>query len=375
MARSRSLFMEVSGVWVFLLAAFILPLLFCTLNSPLTHAEATQSTLTMQVNPHLLTIDITPFTDGDFEHSSNATIAVSTDNYTGYRLSVVSDSTRNLVSKNNNTIPTLESAVSESVFSSSSTYNNRWGYKPSQYIVIENGVNSTVMNTEYYLPAPTVGTGDLIDLTSAANSTSNTYTLSFGARVDGSQPAGEYTYDYVIVAVANTIVYNITYDANISGAVGSMPSPNPQALNVAGGTSSMESYSKLSSAVPTLADRTFGGWCDVVTTINSNTGNYECSGIIYKAGDDYPIDQTSSNTNITLYAIWLVDPFPVAWSQMGKCIFDGKEDTNNGYISGPECTDYSSDKYIDTGVALYSTTNYSKDYEVHFTIDRYVYNE
>ena len=60
---------------------------------------------------------------------------------------------------------------------------------------------------------------------------------------------------------------------------------------------------------------------------------------------------------------------------MGKCIFDGANNANNGYISGTECVDYSSDKFIDTGVALYSTTNYNKDYEVHFTIDKYVYNE
>ena len=80
-----------------------------------------------------------------------------------------------------------------------------------------------------------------------------------------------------------------------------------------GGTPTTESYAALSNAAPTMSNgsMSFGGWCDVATTIDSNTDNYVCSGNTFEAGDDFPIDQTVSGANITLYAIWLKDLFPI----------------------------------------------------------------
>ncbi len=348
--------------WIFvaLILASLAPLVF----QSSVHGIAKQSTLSVDVDSSYATIQIIPAAGGTFGTSSDVEISINTDNYSGYRLSVKTSDSTNLVNGNNDVISSISSSVLDTDFASSSAYNNKWGYKPSQYITTNNGVNTTVMNTNYFLPAPS-STGDLIDVTSAANVQDNDYTLSFGARVDQTLPAGTYTGTYVIEIVANSIIYNVTYDDNTTGTVSSMPSPNPQALEIDGGTATAESYSKLSSAVPTLADKSFGGWCDVATTIDSVTGNYECSGTTYKSGDDYPIDQTSSATNITLYAIWLEDPFPMVWSQIGKCVF------NHGTISGSECQDYIGKDYIDTEVALYSTDNYLKDYEVHFTLDVY----
>ena len=359
MAERRILFREISGIRV-LLSAFVLSLLFCATYAPLTFAEARQSTLTVQVSPQNLTIDTTPSAGGHFDHSSNSTISIVTDNYTGYRLSIASETTTNLVSEGNDTIPSITSAITETDFSTSGTYNNKWGYKPSQYIVDNNGVDTVVSNTSYYLPAPSTGTGDLIDVTSASNSTANTYTLSFGVRVDNTQPAGEYEYTYVITAVANAIVYNITYNASTNDTVNNMPTPNPQALTIDGGTPVADSHATLSSAEPTRNDMFFNGWCTVATTYNSATGNYDCSGTTYQPGNEYPIDQTVSGENITLYAIWMADPFPIVWSQMGACEFHG---ATNGNITGSECTDYHNVKFIDTGVPLYNTANYLKDYE------------
>ena len=372
MAKSRILFGRVSGILAFV-AALLLSLVCCLVPSSLAHAVARQSTLSLQVSEHSLAITFEPVAGGSFDHSAISTITVSTDNYTGYSLSIVSDSSTDMVSGDNNTLPTLDSAVSESDFSTNVTYNNKWGYKPSQYI----NSGSVVSNTNY-LPAPNTTTGDLIAVTSAANSANNSdnYSLSFGARIDTTQPAGAYTYTYVITAVANSLVYNITYDDDTSETVTNMPSPNPQTASIDGGTPAVDSYITLSNAVPTMTsdDMSFAGWCTVHTTLNSVTNNYECiGGTTYQPGDDYPIDQTAG-PNITLYAIWIDDPFPMVWSQMGKCVFTATQIDSNTYdgdVSGSECSEYAGDDYIDTGIALYSNDNYQKDYEVHFTLDSF----
>ena len=327
-------------------------------------AIAKQSTLTIDISSHTVLVNIPP---GTFGKSSDVTVDVSTDNFTGYTLSLIGAGSTSLISENDDEIESLSAAVDETTFSTNSNYDGKWGYKPSQYITTSNNINTVVQNTNF-LPVPDT-TGDILDITSAANSQDNEYTISFGAKVGLDQPVGAYTYSYNIVAVANSIVYNVTYDDNTSETVTNMPNPNPQALTLAGGTPVAASYATLDDVVPIMTSGdpilSFGGWCDVATTINSTTNNYECSGTTYEAGDDYSIDQTVDGTNITLYAIWLVDPFPMVWNQLGKCVF------NNGTISGSECQDYVNDNYIDTGIALYSNDNNSLDYEVHFTLDTY----
>ena len=73
--------------------------------------------------------------------------------------------------------------------------------------------------------------------------------------------------------------------------------------------------------------------------------------------------------NETFYAKWTyaVDTFPIVFEQTGACTFNGK----NAYITGEECSDYHDKKYIDTGIALFSNENYTKDFEVGFKIVSY----
>ena len=66
------------------------------------------------------------------------------------------------------------------------------------------------------------------------------------------------------------------------------------------------------------------------------------------------------------YAKW-TDLFPTVFSQTGACTFNGK----NSNITGSECSDYTDKKYIDTGIALFNSENYLKDFEVGFTIVSY----
>lgn len=334
-------------------------------SSPV-HAAAKASTLSFSVSAHDFSIDLVPAAGGIFDKTGTATISVSTDNFTGYTLTINAVGSADLKTTNNDVISPLTTSISENTFSNDSNYVNKWGYKPSQYITSSGGTNTVVANTNF-LPPPSLA-GTTLDITNAANSTSNTYTIAFGAKVDFEQPAGVYDYTYMLTAVGNDITYNITYDANTTDTVTDMPSPNPQIAEIAGGTAAADSYTTLSSSVPIRNDRVFGGWCDVATTTDPTTGNQVCSGTTYAAGDQYGIDQTVSGSNITLYAIWLVDTFPTVWSQMGACEFHGK---TNGNITGTECSAYTNNKFIDTGIPLYNNTNYLKDYEIHFTIDSY----
>ena len=379
--KFQSVLREVNCGKLLTLFAFAFLPLAGLMNSAPVFATATASTMSLSISSSSLSATIMPSPSGTFGESNNATISISTDNFTGYELSISARDGTDLTSTNQDTIPTISGSVTRQNFISSSSYNNKWGLRLSQYYTSSGGVETKVTNnTDTFLPALT-GDGYKIDETSAANSVANTYTFSFGAKVDMTLPPGTYTGTYVVTAVANSIVYNITYDDNaMTGeTITSMPSPNPQALQIDGGTPAADSHATLSSAVPVMSAtdiRTFGGWCTESTTYNSVTGNDECAGTIYQAGDEYPIDQTADGTNITLYAIWLTDPFPVVWSQMGKCVFTSTQTGSNpatydGDVSGSECTDYAGDDYIDTGIALYSTANYQKDYEVHFTLDSF----
>ncbi len=371
-------------LFVFLFAVL---LSFGIFNQNSAWSIAKESTIDISLSSGSLTATIMPSPGGTFGDSGNATVTIGTDNFTGYTLSVTKTDGGSLVNVEDDEyeIESISSTLTAQTFSTDSTYNNKWGFKPSQYVTTSGGVDTVVSNSDY-LVAPT-DQGLVLARTNAANSVVNndmqrdSYNFSFGVRVDMTLPAGTYQGTYVLTAVANSIVYNITYDDNaMTGeTITSMPSPNPQALQIDGGTPAADSHATLSSAVPVMSAtdiRTFGGWCTESTTYNSVTGNDECAGTIYQAGDEYPIDQTADGTNITLYAIWLTDPFPVVWSQMGKCVFTATQTGSNpatydGDVSGSECTEYAGDDYIDTGIALYSNDNYQKDYEVHFTLDSF----
>ncbi len=335
-----------------------------------------QSSISMNLQSGSLSLQLLPMPGGNFGESGNATLTVSTDNYTGYNLTVNTSGGTSLVNHDDDAVESINSAISAQTFSSDSTYNNKWGFKPSQYVTTSGNVDTTVNNTNF-LPAPS-GQGLLVAKTSAANALDgndnpvpDSYTFSFGARVDTTLPADTYQGVYVLTAVANDIVYNITYDENTADTVTNMPVPNPQATTIDGGTATADSYATLSDTKPVRNDKKFAGWCDVATTVDSTTGDDICSGTLYEAGDDLPVDQTAA-PNITLYAVWVDTLFPIVWNQMGACEFHG---ATNGNITGSACSDYHNVRFIDTGIALYSQANYLKDYEIHFTLDHYLPSE
>lgn len=105
------------------------------------------------------------------------------------------------------------------------------------------------------------------------------------------------------------------------------------------------------------------------------------SGATYSDREMIRADLTNvGGATVNLYAQWEADAMHTVFNIDGTCVFHGydiQQGTGDGYITGTGCTAGDTDwadgthKYIDTGVSLYNTTNYEKDYEVGFTITAY----
>lgn len=181
--------------------------------------------LTLSIDTNNLAVNLMPLASSDsFAKSNDMNISVSTTFSSGYTLSIASSTgftDLTSTSSSNNKINSIDSAIPESVFSNASNvqYNNKWGYKPSQFVVT-NDVLSVVNNTDFR-PLPT-DSGEIIAKTECANDTSScpsvfdSYTLSIGARITGSTPVGSYVSDtFIISAVTNYVPpLVINYDSN-----------------------------------------------------------------------------------------------------------------------------------------------------------------
>ena len=253
--------------------------------------SAAENKLDLTMSSDIISLDIgVTNASGTFKKSANNTITASTDNLTGYTLSIkttdISASTTPPALKNgSDTMPSITSAVTEEQFSSltATNYNNKYGYLPSK-------LNSAT-NTSF-LPSPDL-TGNIIDRTSVANTTPNEYTMAIGARIDQTIPFGSYSNTFEVLLVANAIPYTIIYNDSV---IGNMP--------VDVDTTSATSNINLSSNIPTRQGFTFSGWC---TAEVSNNGTGSCSGTTYSAGQQITLSSTTPN-NFTLYAMWTANP-------------------------------------------------------------------
>ncbi|MDO5452079.1 MAG: hypothetical protein Q4F56_03255, partial [Candidatus Saccharibacteria bacterium] len=156
---------------------------------------ATAPTLTVTIPENIVSISVAPASaDGTFVESDDLDFSVTTDNYSGYNLTIKAASATNLVSGTDvlATLPSGSSLTAEA-FEGGANYINKWGYKPSK-------LNSVANST--YRPSPSTTTGDVIENRNTAG-TNIQYTISIGAKVDLTQPIGEYSNTFVITAVAN----------------------------------------------------------------------------------------------------------------------------------------------------------------------------
>ena len=244
-------------------------------------AVISETTLAMTTSDINLPLSITN-PNGSFVAGDPADFTVTTNNYSGYTLSVsakTDDENYSKLVNGNDVFNSISSATDATGFN-----NGNWGYLPSK-------LNSSA-NTSYQ-PAPTFA-GDTLDVTAAANNEANTYSIALGAKADYSLPAGKYSNTFVITAIANPVAYAISYDANTDDpTVANIPDDQHSEIT----TASVE----LSSNVPTRTGYTFTNWCDgTVTTI---VGADACTGTTYAPGDPYGIDQTGTNI-VTMKAMW-----------------------------------------------------------------------
>ncbi len=271
-------------------------------------ATSSSTSLTLTSGKNTASVAITPTNaSGAFATSSSANKAefgISTNNYTGYTLAITaSDDTGNLVNTTtSDTIASITTNLTESSFNTS-TYNNKWGFKPNKY-VSNNTVITNTGDDSVYLPSPTT-TGTILDHTNTANSSANTYTIALGIRADHNTTAGTYSKTFTLVATANPTTYTINYNKNTTDSVSNMPT-----ISTAGSTTATSI--NLPNTVPTRAHYSFLGWCSSTTT--TSNGIDSCSGTVYNpngAGTNltYGLDQTTANTTTTLYAMWKIDTF------------------------------------------------------------------
>ena len=289
----------------------LLASMFAIINIALftSSASATNSTLSMSIDNTTLSLDILPHsTNGDFAKSDNSTISVTTNNYSGYTLSIAASSSSTDLTGTNGSIASIGSAVSEADFSADTStaatnYNGKWGYLPSK-------LNSSA-NTSFQ-PSPGTGSsGHTLDVTSAANSTANTYTLAIGARVDSNTPTGSYSNTFVVSAVANLINYTITYNkGNTTDTVSGLPGNTTGTISdpLAGSTNVT-----LSSTVPTRSGKVFNGWCTVLPTAGSPD---TCSGTTIASGGTYNLN-AANDPAITLYAMWKSNAYTISYNANG----------------------------------------------------------
>ena len=297
---------SVGGVTSLILPVLLLLTIFVANGASV---YATNSTLTMSIDNTTLSLDILPHsTNGDFAKSDNSTISVTTNNYSGYTLSIAASSSTNLTGTNGS-IASIGSAVSEADFSADTTtaatnYNGKWGYLPSK-------LNSST-NTSFQ-PSPGTGSsGHTLDVTSTANATTpNTYTLAIGARVGSDTAPGGYSNTFVVSAVANLINYSITYNkGNTTDTVSGLPSNTTGTISdpLTGSTNVT-----LSSTTPTRSGKVFNGWCTVLPTAGSPD---TCSGTTIASGGTYNLN-AANDPAITLYAMWKSNGYTISYNANG----------------------------------------------------------
>ncbi len=277
-----------------ILSLTFIPVSYKTNEADATTGTATTSSTTITVNQATASIDLTAASaDGTFATSEGAGIAsfgVRTTNYTGYTLIVKSsDNAGTLVNQSGTgTFTSISQTLDEKTFDTS-TYNGKWGYKPSKY----NGIDNVA-----YWPSPTT-TGTTLDITKTANSDAdNTYTIALGARAAYTQPTGVYSKTVTLTATGNPSAYSITYVDDTGETIKNLP-------DITNGDATTTSIG-LSSVTPSRTGYVFDGWCSVATTNSGKT----CSGTRYTAGGSYGIDQTTSNV-VTLHAIWAVPTYTI----------------------------------------------------------------
>ena len=276
---------------------------------------------------------------GTFDSSSDSQLArfgVVTNNYTGYILSISSNSNNSTELINKDTgakLTSIDTALTPSSFDNP-IYNGKWGYLPSKYnseanIIFRPAPTSSASTLDETVVANTKKPATTADEVNCINYECNEYTIGLGARVDYTANAGAYSNTFTLLVVGKPSTYTINYDDTSSDtSISNMPDSSTGSID---GTKVA-----LSTVIPSRTNYIFDGWCDTAT-INEPNGSTSCptSATVYPASTTevpsyYNIDQTTSNT-ATLYAIWTINSYDITIKTVegiSKVILNGQECTS-----------------------------------------------
>ena len=263
-----------------LIAGAVLSLGFAIyqLNS-LVHADdvtvsAVIETVLAITAPDKLDLNLTPSSSGTLA-TSDATVNVSTNNFTGYTLSMstTTDNTALTHTNGTNSINSTSSSVSRPATLSSNT----WGWYPSSLATNPGGSNYQ------FAAIPSLSSAYPLKSTDAM-STNDETTVSFGIMADTSIPAGSYSNTITFTAIANYVPKTLTIVFNNNGGTGLMANQY-----IAAGSNqnlNLNSFSK--------DGYIFSGW----NTSPDGTGTG------YADGASYSVSSEPDNLIVILYAQW-----------------------------------------------------------------------
>ncbi len=238
--------------------------------------------------------------EGVFATSTPANISVTTTNYTGYKLTIAADDpTSENAGKLVNGRYTVDSISAPST--AANFTNNTWGLLPSM-------VNSTT--NDLYQPAP-ASEELVINETSAANTTTDTYTLAFGAKMDLDTPAGTYTNTFVISATPNPVMYGISFVASTEPGITNMPETEYGSSLLNGAT--------ITDQIPERDGYDFCAWCsgEVTTAVGVDS----CDSDSYLPGDSIDLLALPSPF-ITLKTMWTPSTYTISYDLDGGTAID-----------------------------------------------------
>lgn len=231
-------------------------------------------------------INLTPTATGAAFGTTTIPVKVATNNMTGYTLTMSPTNTvdnsalirTELVGEEQEYRKINSLVLNENGYSEQDFTTDAWGYRivGSNYF----GVSSTapVSSPAWINENPTNG---------------DTTTLTLAAKVGANTASGAYETTLNFQAVTNTTIAKDTITFNANGGTGTMG----QIIVMSGDTETLPA-----NAFTAPAGKKFLGWCTAA----------DGKGKVYDNGATYTAESTVANVNVTLYAIWADEGFPVS---------------------------------------------------------------
>jgi len=184
-----------------LLLAVVLPINAEALTQSTTITSTIGSTINVFTTSGTVSLNATP-TGSGVQSTASDTVTVSTNNSSGYTLSVAeTNASSSLVSGSNSIAATSGTFASPTALSA-----NKWGYRVDGLGSFGSGPTSAISNAAIgsltYAAVPATASPQVLK-TTATTATNNTTTVWYSLAVNTSVPSGTYTNSVTYTAVTN----------------------------------------------------------------------------------------------------------------------------------------------------------------------------